>query len=72
MSLVNHQKWVEMGKSLGFDSTELVKFVTESQATEQSTERDERARERDRDRERREQDDRSLKSANKTRNGSVN
>ena len=60
MSLANYQKWVEMGKSLGFDGTDLVKFVTESQATEraeQTAERDEPARERDRDRERREQDD---------------
>ena len=60
MSLANYQKWVEMGKSLGFDGTELVKFVTESQATEraeQTAERDERAREHDRDRERRQQDD---------------
>ena len=49
-----------MGKSLGFDGTELVKFVTESQAAEraeQTAERDERAREHDRDRERRQQDD---------------
>ena len=60
MLRANDQKWVEIGKSLGFDGTELVKLVSESQATEraeQTAERDERAHERDRDRKRSEQDD---------------
>ena len=61
ISLANYQKWVEMGKSLGFVGTELVKFVTKSQADEceeQTAGRDERTLERNRDHERHEQNER--------------